>query len=383
MLFQKHHKPENRILALMKALIVFIVPILFLFSCNSEIDPGEIYALEVLQGNTHQQFAYGEEKLLDSKECSEDKSAGEIQKVYMDSYGFYMKIDSISGSYVSIIEKMKMDMFIGLNEELAFEKEESIIQYDYKREKSSRPVYYVLSNVKNRGGSDILNPKNRDVLIMSIRKYRKELCEMIVKSAYYHKNRPSYFFKDPAINEFKNNEDFNRQFDEKIKQSKISPDDFEAVRKIYFLLSKTDSEWEVILTEKDSWVDAMGVLLAVENSILEARSLAFYLMSGRGGCGGSSIFTKILPLVNGPNAAVAGDTVQLEIIMAAYDEYKTPVITVSEGRVEKIKEGKGYISVVVPNSKELEVKGTISILNKSGVPRTNEWSHKIKVIPTK
>ncbi|WP_341904095.1 hypothetical protein [Fluviicola taffensis] len=365
----------------MKVLIALIVPISFLFSCQSDIDPGEIYALEVLQGNTNQQFGYGEEKLSDIREMSEDRSNGEVQIVYMDLYRFLIKIDSLSGNYVSIIEKMKMDMFTSFHEELSFAKEESIIQYDYKKEKSSRPVNYVLSNVKSRGGSDILNPKNRDLLITSIRRFRRELCEIIEKSACIDDRL--YFFKDPTINDFKDKKDFDRQFDEKTKESNIAPDDIEAVRKIYFLLSKTDKQWESILTEEDSWVDVMGVLLSVENSILEARLLAFYQMRGRVGCGGSYSFSKILPLVNVPNAAVAGDTVQLEVLMAAFNEYKTPDITVSGGRVGKIKDGKGYISIVVPNSKELEVKGTITINNKSGIPTTNEWSHKIKVIPTK
>lgn len=364
----------------MKALLALIIPILFLFSCNSDIDSGEIYALEVLQSNTLEQFAYGEERIYEMKEFSEDKSNGEALIRAKKYYRFMLEVDSVSGNCISLIEKMKREMFTNFNEELSIKKEVSIIHYDYAKEKNSRPATYTLSNVKYSGGSDILNSENRIVLIKSIRNLRRELCE-IVERSWISNTDFGFFFKDPLINNFKNKKDFDRQFDEKIKQSKIALDDLEMIRKTYFLLSKTDKQWESILTEKDSWVDVMNVLLSLENEILQARGMALtQLLYGRMGCMGSYSFTKILPLVNGPNAAVAGDTVQLEILMAAYDEYKTPIITVSGGRVEKIREGKGYISVVVPNSKELEVKGTITIMNKSGIPKTNGWSHKINVI---
>ncbi len=356
-----------------------------LFACNSENDPGRIYALDILQSATLEQYAAGEGRFMEMKEKVEDKSGSEeyLFKI-RQLYQYCNDIDSITGVHLTLIEKMKRDMFTSFGEELSVKKEHSILQYDFGHENASRPINYMFSNVKHTGGSAILTGENVKLVISMFKEYRKEVCTLLEASNFVDGNSKPYFFKDPMITQFKDDADFYRQYEKGIQQSNITPDDAETIKTIYKLLSKTDEQWAVILTDKSSWIDAVSVLLSIENTLLTVRALAFDLLRSRGGGCGEFGFTQILPIVYGPNAAIAGDTVQLKIMMAAYNEYANTSFEIyGGGKLVKVEKGIGYFNVVVPKAQEIGLRGNITLTNKSGVPRTQEWSHKIKVLQRK
>lgn len=366
----------------MKTIFSLISLFLILVSCSTEKnDAGKIYSLEVLQQNTLEQYYFGEEKLATLNEYTQDKSAGtKFHSRILKISQCASEIDSCAGNVIYLLEDLKVELFKQSGEEIALNKPSSMFLKEYNKRDPSGLCTYDFTKVKHTGGSSVLNSENREKIVTSIRTYRKLLCELLEKSITVSDNRKPYFFKDPNIIDFKDQSDFNKQFDEGLKQSNVSPDDLEAIRRIYELLSKTDEQWESIIHDSDSWMDAITILLSLQSTILQTRSLALGVVHARIGCIADFGFTKILPVVYGPNAAQAGDTVELRVLMAAINGDKDPFITVSRGKVTKVENGIGYIKVVVPKSGEINVGGKISIMNQSGIPKTQDWSHRIQVM---
>lgn len=367
----------------MKNILISIIIFSILSGCKSKNDNGKLYTLETIQNNTVNQFYYGEERIMVIKEMVyyDDSGNEEFRSRIKLMFKSFLKIDSLTGVLISEMGKMKKEMFKSFDENMSLKNENSIVYYDYKNVKSSRPLSFDLSNVKYVGESNLLSEKNRNFIIKSIRKYRKEICCEIEKSIYSRKNTHPYFFIDPQINDFKDDKDFNKKYERKIKKSKISIDDYEGIKQIYRLLSKTDEQWNLILNEKESWIDDLGVLLSIERDIMMVRSFALDQIGSRIGCRGNYNFSHILPIVEGPNAAVAGDTVELKILMAFFNAYQNPTFEIfGGGKLEKIEKGIGYFKVVIPKSKEIEFKGNITLKNKSGIPHSEIWKHKIKIL---
>lgn len=366
----------------MKTIGFTILLVAVLTSCSKANDQGKLYVLENMQRNSIEQFSYGEEMFSSMKEMAEDRTENELARSrFKMLYNQFILIDSLTGIQIAEIEKMKRQMFRSFGEEMSIKKEQSILHYDYKNDKTSRPVSYDLKNVKHTGSSNLLNEKNRLKLIVSFRKLRREICSLITTSINYNSDSKQYSFIDPNITDFKNEKDFWKQYDLKIKQSTISPDDTEVVKRIYHLLSKRENDWKLIFNEKESWMDDMTVLLALENDIQLARSLAFNVILNRITNCASYDFTQILPSVYGPNAAIEGDTITLQIFMAAMSENKMPIVNKLKGGIlAKTEKGVAFVKVIVPSKKETEIKGMITILNKSGIPLTREWNHPLRIL---
>lgn len=353
-----------------------------LTSCSNTNDQGKLYVLENMQRNTIEQFSYGEEKFSEMKEMVEDRSENEyLTSRFYKLFKVFIQIDSLTGIQVTEIEKMKRQMFRSFGEEMSIKKDQSILHYDYKNDKTSRPVSYDLKNVKHTGSSNLLNEKNRLKLIVSYRKLRREICSLITTSMNFSLDTKQYSFIDPNIIDFKNDKDFWKQYDLKIKQSTISPDDTEVIKQVYRLLSKSENNWKLIFNEKESWMDDMSVLLALEDDIQLARSLAFNVMRSKFGGGANFHATQIFPNIYGPNAAMEGDTLTLQIYVAAVNANQMPIVQqLKGGTLEKTKNGIAYVKVIVPSKKQTEINGTITIINKSGIPKTLKWNHQLKIL---
>lgn len=367
----------------MKYFIITIFSFFIVTGCGTKNDQGKIYLLEKIQDNTFEQFSYGEERLMTMKEMFTDKSESIEAKLRIRQlYSTFLKIDSLTGVYISKISKMKIEMFNSFGEELSVKKTNSILHYDYKIEKLSRPLSCDFSKVKYVGESNLLKIENQKIILETIRSFRRKICEIITESLNQERKTKPFVFIDPQINEFKDDDDFLNQYDVKIKKSNLYIEDVETIKSIYRLLSKPESLWKIILNEKDSWIDDLNILLAIESDLLKVRALAFDQVLIRIGCRGEYNFTNILPIVYGPSNAQVGDTIRLKVFMAAYNAYQTPILKIFNfGNLEKIEKGIGYIKVVLPKTKSIEVKGNITLINKSGIPKTNEWNHKIEILP--
>jgi gliding motility-associated protein GldM len=116
----------------------------------------------------------------------------------------------------------------------------------------------------------------------------------------------------------------------------------------------------------------------LQKEILTARADAVALVRGRVG-GGEYSFNNIVALAYGPEVANANEEVNIEVMMAAFDSDKQPIVTVNGGSLKETHDGRGFVTAKAGGS-ELNLSGTITILNKSGVPKTMPWEKKIVVM---
>ena len=101
---------------------------------------------------------------------------------------------------------------------------------------------------------------------------------------------------------------------------------------------------------------------------MAARAQALTIVRSRVG-GGEYSFNKIIPLAYGPEVANRNEEFTIEVLMAAYDSDKQPEVTYNGENVQEIKDGKGYVTLKA-SGKKMELTGTVSIRNKSGIKKT-------------
>jgi hypothetical protein len=86
-----------------------------------------------------------------------------------------------------------------------------------------------------------------------------------------------------------------------------------------------------------------------------------------------------MPLAYGPELVNQNGEIEVQVLMAAFDSDKQPIVTVNGGTLRETKEGKGYV-IAKGSGSEVKLSGTITILNKSGVPKKMDWDKTIKVM---
>jgi len=124
-------------------------------------------------------------------------------------------------------------------------------------------------------------------------------------------------------------------------------------------------------------VGAIASISSLQNEVLAARLKVINLIKQRQS-GGEFSFNSIAPLVKGPGVATAGDEIELEVTMGAYNSDQNPVIKTSQGPVT-YEEGKGKIKLRV-GSGDMTVKGTVSIKNSQQTAFEKNWEWPIKVV---
>jgi gliding motility-associated protein GldM len=126
-------------------------------------------------------------------------------------------------------------------------------------------------------------------------------------------------------------------------------------------------------------VAAIASLSSLQKDILTARADAVAVVRSRIS-GGEYSFNKIMALAYGPELANSGDEIEVQVLMAAYDSDKQPTVTYNGGNVSDVKDGKGFVKTRASGGSEMNLKGTITIRNKSGIPKTLPWEKNIKIM---
>jgi len=118
-------------------------------------------------------------------------------------------------------------------------------------------------------------------------------------------------------------------------------------------------------------------LSSMQQDILSARALAMAHLKSKVSTGEYS-FNKIVGLAYGPQIANTGDEVELKVMMAAFDSDNQPTVT-GPGAIT-VANGQGILKTKVAGGAEMVLSGTVSIKNKSGVAKTENWTHTIKIM---
>src|SRR5690606_20206456 len=99
---------------------------------------------------------------------------------------------------------------------------------------------------------------------------------------------------------------------------------------------------------------------------------------------GEYSFNKIAPLAYGQPIANTGDSVYLQVMMAAYDSDNQPNVVVTEGagdaKITYPGNGQGIVGFKVAGGSEQIIKGTVAIKNKSGVEKKEPWEYKVTIM---
>ena len=357
---------------------------------------------ENIQISNENEFTRGQEKYEALKEVAQDKTQKDIMAKAQKLMKTVDQIDKITAERIKMIDDIKLEILKTCGEDITtIGGKESIIVKPYSTAEPLKPTRMNLMNVSGKDkydepmqimiGEEITNPNPNGQgikLWKSYNAYRKELTELIASSVLVEKGMKPYYFKAPEINKFKDFKDLNAQIDKAISASNVAQDDKEAIKKIYGSLTKQERS-EVHEVPNVHWIGktfdhspsvaALASLSSMQKEILTARADAVALIRSRVG-GGDYSFNKIMALAYGPDLANNGDEIEVQVLMAAYDSDKQPEVTVQGASVSEIKDGKGFIRTKASGSADMTLKGTITIKNKSGVPKTENWEKTIKIM---
>lgn len=351
-----------------------------------------------IQVANENEWQRGDEKLSELKQAAIDNSVPQTQKKAKLLLTSIAEIDSKTAAEIEWIDALKLQILKDCGEDLDSEgKPESIIAARYPKN-SLKPIRMKLENVEGKDkydepmhlliGEDITHPTGKGMeLWKRYNGYRTVLTELVARSM--PSEGKAHFFKSPSINAFKDQKDLYAKINKAIVVSNVHPDDQEAIRKIYGSLTKREFSdvgevnhvhWIGKTFDHAPSVAALASLSAMQKEILTARADAVALIRQRVG-GGEFAFNKVMALAYGPEVANAGEEVEVQVLMAAFDSDRQPkvVFNGSELSKDKIHDGKGHITTRGSGS-EMNLSGTITILNKSGIPRTLSWEKKIKIM---
>jgi gliding motility-associated protein GldM len=354
---------------------------------------------ENIQISNINEYGRGEEKRLDLEEVAEDKSAPDVQKKAIKLIEVVKKIDDMTAKQVKFIDDLKIEILTACGENVTEVGEGKLIEKKYDPKDPIRPTRMKLTHVDGKDkydepmlvmgiADDIKNPTGKGKEMWdNYLKFRKDLTELVAASSSTPEKK--YSFKDPNIVKFKEDgKDLSTQLDKVMKD--VAEDDREALKKIYRSLTKNergdmhegeikDVHWIGRTFDHSPSVAALASLSSMQKEILTARADAVALIRSRVG-GGEYSFNKIMPLAYGPDIANSGDEITLEVLMAAYDSDKQPIVKPNQGSLKETKDGKGYVTLKASGSSDMELTGSITILNKSGVPKTMNYSKTVKIM---
>ncbi len=353
---------------------------------------------ENIQISNLNEFGRGQEKKTDLQNAANDASVPETQKKARELLKVVKDIDKMTEEQIRMIDRLKLEILEKCGENTIQVGNEFILQSKFDASEPLKPIRMNLAKVDGKDkydepmdvmgiADDITKPKGDGIKLWnSYNNYRAELTELIAKSSSDSEHK--FSFKDPKINSFKDFSDIKKQLKSSLKN--VSPDDKEALIKIYSSLSKQEFadmnegeikhvHWIGRTFDHSPSVAALASLSSLQKEILTARADAVSLLSSRVGTG-EFAFNKIMPLAYGPEVANQNEEVEVQVLMAAFNSDRKPQVTVfSGGTLDRISDGKGYVKTK-GSSGEVKLTGEITILNKSGVPKTMPWEKTIQIM---
>jgi len=318
--------------------------------------------------------------------------------------GMIEKIDRNVGVFIKYVDEIKLDI-IGIvegSEKVKTAKpndKESIVWKKYDPNTPLLPARLYLQAIQQKENFDVpmyqivgseiakIDPTKKGKRLWELYKgLRTSIVE--ISGNYRETEKNKWKIKVKEINSYKDFKDLEKQIKKMFSApgNKVNPEDMEALVSIYQELTKQEFadhheakniHWLGRTFDHAPLVGAIASLSSMQNEILAARAKAVNLLKSKVTTGEFS-FNKIQQLVSGPGVATAGEEIELLVTMAAYDSDKNPVVTSGSGNVE-VKDGIGRIKMSAGMS-DMNVKGTVTIVNKSGVPYTRDWEWKVAIV---
>ncbi|MFT5777952.1 MAG: hypothetical protein ACI837_000900 [Crocinitomicaceae bacterium] len=350
-----------------------------------QVDRGDIFLGDVVS------------ELSSTKDDAENKLKREKLKFVIARMN---KIDDAAAKMIKEIDDLKIKVLDESGEAVEEVKDKDKhaimwIKYDAKKNKV-KPTRMNLFAVQGMDqydipmheiiGDDIKNPTGAGITLWNnYNKYRADLMDLV---GTYDWGGKKFSIKASDINAYADNKELTAKVNKMIADSKSNhKEDDGVLLELYVMLTKleksevhdvSDVHWIGSTFDHAPLVAAIASLSSMQQEILSARALALAHWKSKVSTGEYS-FNKIMPLAYGPAVANSGDEVELQVMMAAFDSDNQPTVTSSMGAVTYPGNGQGIVKFSAGGS-ETTVKGTVSIKNKSGVPKTEEWSHTVVIM---
>ncbi|MCR9172191.1 MAG: hypothetical protein NXI10_06850 [bacterium] len=238
-------------------------------------------------------------------------------------------------------------------------------------------------------GEDIKKPspnKHGMKLWKALIDYRTKMMKL---SGSYEWGGKEWSIDVKEINDYKDNADLTQKIQAMVDVESVNPDDKEVLSQIYNRLTKLeknkvhdqkDVHWIGMTFDHSPLVAAIASLSSLQSDILTARADALGLWKAKISTGEYS-FDKITPIAYGPSYARSGEEVEVTVMMAAFDSQNQPKVAVEgiENPNVVVENGQGRLKFQAGGA-SMDVKGTITILNKQGAEKTREWEVSIPVL---
>ena len=308
---------------------------------------------------------------LDKKETKRAEAA----KEWLDKAKEVQELTKVQIEYIQSLKDQLITDVDAKIDEVKFVNDNGIIVYDLSKidakDNYDKPMAYLV-------GPEIKTPNEVGMTLWNnMMGYRNNLVTLL---STYKKNS-----LDAASLEGKelNNETRNDLL------GSVHKDDRVIVASIYNQLTKEefsevhevpDVHWVGRTFDHAPVVAALAQLSALEQETRTAESMA--LAHIRGKVGGSDYsFNKVIALAHAPsNYFNSGDSIEVQVMMAAYDSYNQPKVmyktdsTSAEfSETKDIRGGKGFIALRADGAGKKTVKGILEIKKKDGSPEQIDW----------
>lgn len=312
-------------------------------------------------------------------------------------------IDKETATIIKFIDDLKLEILNVAGEQTKTTKDQDPLTIVWQKGDGIRPMRLNLDAVSAQDkydepmlvlgiNEDLKNPKGKGAELW--KRYNDYRAKIVELTGTYKLGENSFVVKTTPINEFKDNKDLQKKVEKMIdgnKQANLK-EDRQALIDLYAMMTKPERvdikdvkglHWVGATFDHSPLVAGIASLSSMQQDILSARALALNTWKSRVTTGEYS-FNKIAPLAYGQPIANTGDSVYLQVMMAAFDSDNQPTVVITEGAegasVKYPGNGQGVVGFKVGGGAEQIVKGTVAIKNKSGVEKKENWEYKVTIM---
>ena len=348
-------------------------------------------------------------ELLTKKNDPKDQAKKAKIKTYLSIID---KLDSETGKMIQYIDGIKFQLLTDAGEE--FDKNNPkpkdrnfIVWSKFNSKEPVKPIRFNLFKVEHKDNFDVpmnllvgseigeITSKKGLDLWNKFKVLRRSMVE--IAGTYYegvatNGVEKKWSLKVGDINKFEDSKDLQKQLSKMMSATtnKVNPDDSATLKLVYELMSKNEFDeygadkanihWLGRTFDHAPLVGALASLSSLQNDILQAREKLISLLKSKVSSGDFS-FNQIEAFVAGDVVVTSGQELNLKVTMAAYDTDKNPTVVINgTGATQETSLGAVNVKKKVSGNGEQTITGNVTILSKSYVPYTKNWTHKYVIV---
>lgn len=287
------------------------------------------------------------------------------------------EVDALTSDIIKKTSQFKTELLESAGQDISSVKDldgNVIIWQLYNNQNPTLPLKLNLNAIKQpialKDAANYINSLKGD-----LSKFRKDIIEVC---SNYTLGDSRFTFTLPEITIIEDQKSLEAQLSKIIEgsQANIVEDKYVLIDMFISLSSYRDYSIE----DMSNVFEAICFINLFEQKILKARRLAMAHWKSKVSTG-EYTFNKIAPMAIGPSVVGQGEDFEINVLLAAFDSNSQPIVTVEgdKGAVSYPGNGQGLIKLKA-GSETMNLRGTISIINKSGIKKTVDWEHNVIVL---